>query len=373
MIVSKLAAKDLAKALKVARAMIYFPGADTTLTLTTVGKDKLTLMAETAGARVRSTVPCSVDKAGTVLIEMTHLSGLHLTGKTIKIEGNKHKIKIRSGRGSYQLDAAEGDAKDVAIPKDDSQFQVEVGILLQAINISWFGHEDAAKDTSDDVRLILGKGKLILENSDRWRGVTYTKPIKPWAAIKPAVRAVMKKGVLEAILKSFDKEATVNIRVSDDTLTLYTSDSLVEHPLVDGSGLADVTGMFKSRTERSKKVASFHVKSKDMDNVATSASCVVEETEKFKSVLTSMTLKDSSLKIQADGDIGSYKTKIPVDNVEGKDITFHVLSKHLSDFITLAARTGEAINLELWGKRVVIVTNVGKDYSCKYMMPLARL
>jgi hypothetical protein len=188
--IKDLPVKELNRTLNIAKSLLYFPGADTTLTLRAEG-NKLCISADSSGVRIRSTIQADVLGEGQVLLDMTRLYGLYLKEEVVSLtQKGKDEVDLRCGRSLYSLKTIEGDFHSVNVPKPTpGAIQINTADLKTALNRVWFPHED---DGSGDVRYILGKGIFMLETSDDWKGGFYRYPVKLWRASKKPHRITLK-------------------------------------------------------------------------------------------------------------------------------------------------------------------------------------
>lgn len=377
--VEGISRSDLDKALKIVKSLMYFPGADTSIVLSSVKKTKsLTLSADTANHRVRASVAVEkVLEEGDTMVEVAHLYGLHLTGKSVTMETVGENLIIKSGRGKYKLITVEGEPKVVPMPEADTSVVVEVGLLQKGLSCIWFGQDDTG---SGDVRLSFGRGKLIIETSDKYCGASFSRAIPSLKKIVPPRRVVLSKKTVDTVLSAFDKEESISVKVSESTATFMNDVSFIELPLVTDTKLPDVTGMIKSRTDRSRLGGTITLNAGRLVEVAASAASVVEEAAKFKSVQTFLTIKKGKkgpvLMVEAEGDIGSYSSSVVATGASKSDkaIRFSVLSRHLSNLILPASRASDSITLEVWGKKsngMVAIKSTDSNNKVVYLFPQA--
>ena len=375
MIVKNIQVTDLNSSIQLARALAYIPGADTTITLE-AKESKLHMLANTAGISIKNAIPATIEKPGYILVDMNHLSSIYLKDKELSLSADKEEIKIKCGKSSYKLTAIAGDPHIVKIPEPESStVQIAISTLKKAIESIWFRQEEG----SGDLRLIIGNGKLIAETSDNYSGAIWQMPMKGLKN-KP-FRITIKKQTMSVLIDSFNSTDIVWIDVENNkpsqNLRLYTSNSLISVPIANESTLTDTHGILKSRLSQLKLKCSFQVDSKEICEAAKSASSVIEEIARTKSVQTYLTIKkDKTLEISTEGDVGSFSTTIglleykPNDN---KDIhKICVLSKHLKDLVGLAAKTGKAIDVEIWGKGIILLktTETNSEFKATYAFPL---
>lgn len=365
MIVKNIQVKDLNRAISIAKALLYLPGADTALTLRAKGS-KLYITADTAGTKIRATIECKVEKKGECLVDMNHLSAPHLRGKELTLKKTGTKLDIRCSRSLYSLSLIEGESVPVRVPKPGKNtLQLPVSVLGQAIKNIWFSHGD---DGTGDLRFVWSKGKLLAETADAFKGCTWTLPMPLWKNIKKPVRVVLKKQIADVVATSFNKDEQVYVDITDSNLRLYTDDALVSVPHVTTTNLLDVKSTIKSRLSQLQMRCGFHIDSEELSEIAYAAASVVEETAKLNSVQTFLTINGSKkeIAISAEGDIGSFSTKAKISEYKSttkKIIKVAVLSKQLKDLVDIAAKTGKEIKLEVWSKSMVILRNVEGDFQ----------
>ena len=365
---------ELNRAIKIAKSLIYLPGANTALTLSTE-KDHITICADTAGHKILAKVPAEIKKKGSILVEMLHLSALSLKGKTATFETGKDAdsqdiIHIKSGRSSYKIYQVEGDPQNFEIPvrNDEDKWQVSTATIKKALNLVWFDHED----DKEEIRLIAKKGSLNVETTDGYRAAFVTIPMPMWTN-KKTLRIVLKKKTWEAMLAGFDKES-VWVSSTDSTVAFHTDDSIISVPLITETLMVAVDTTMKGRIEEDSLNVSFKIKSAELAEAAKEAANVVEEIAKFKSVQTHLKINQEKkrLTIATTGDIGSYSTSVNIDEIEikqDKNLKFCVLSRHLKEIAAVASKTSENVIVSIYSKMIIIKSDQPKDCRAVYALP----
>ena len=371
MIVTSVKKEDLTQALKACKTLLLFQATDTPLLLEAAGNG-LVLSTSGGGASVRSFVHGNVEEEGSTVIDLNHLTSLHLTGATTSFKSVKKQIQIRSGRGVYKIGASNGKVKSIQIPEPSKNtVEIQAALLRAAIRAVWFKHDDSG---TGDIRIVFGKGQLRTETADEFRGVMYRQTVSNWKD-SPLSKAVLPKKSADAIISAFDPNDTLYLEITASSFRMYSDESFVAIPLVTDSDLPNVAGMLKDQMQNLQKTTVFQIRSGDLSKMTKSATSVLDkkDSEKLAAAQTFLTVKGGKLTLKTEGDIGAFQTQVSYAAFEGAETELVVLSKSMADLVELAKNSGEEIAVEIWGEDMVMLRNVQGEHRSIYAFPQIRV
>ena len=362
---------DLDRALNMCKALSLFATSEVALTLAADDEAKvegLLLCAQSGGCTVRSLLPGKIEETGTLLVDLDHLLSLKLFGSKSSFRLRDDKVEIRSGRAAYKVSQQKGKPQIVGIPKPERDtVQITAGLVSSALKTIWFKHDDSG---SGDVRLGWGRGRFRMETADEFRGVVFDRAMPVWSDV-PVNMTVMPKKILEAILTCFPKEELVYIDVTKSAIRMYSDISYVSVPRVTASGLVKVSKVISEQTKRLKTcTSSMRLESRDFAELTKAAASVIQDSEKYAVARVYIVVEDGKLGFRTDGDIGSFQTRIPVEEMKGKNVKACVLCRALKDLANLAANASEdGVRFEVWRKELIILRNTGKNFKTTFCIP----
>lgn len=370
MLAQNVPVDQIAEVLTLTKALSHL-GGEQLIALTTK-KDKLILTADAAGVQIKTAIPADIKNSGTVLINIAHLQALWLKAKKVNISAEgKGKIAIKCGRSKYTINATAGEQHNIKIPtpEKDKTVQIPLASLKKAIQYTWFSHEE---DGSGDLRIIIDRKKLVTETSDTIKAAICSVPMKLWKNKNP-MQAVLKKQAINAIMNSFNLDTDVWLDVTNSNIRVYTDNSLVSIPLIAATELIDVRGMVSSHFKDAKVEFSFRVASAELNDIAKAAAGIANQAAKLKNMRVSLKIDNSRSKmiIETEGDVGSFKTSMEITNfAEGKwcKNTVAVAPKHLRDLASLASKTGEYLDFDVY-KQLIVLRSTEETYESTYYFP----
>jgi DNA polymerase III sliding clamp (beta) subunit (PCNA family) len=356
--------EDLSRTLDLCKLLSLFKSKDTVSLSLNATSDGLIISGESGGCIIRSLLPGKTEAKGSTLIDLETLLNLSLVGKTASIKVAKGKIEIRSGHANYKISKVVGTPTLPSIPKPNKEtVNIQAGVFTSALKAIWFSQDDSG---TKDLRILWGKGKLRMETSDEFRGVTYLKPMPVWKEF-PLKKAVLSKKTLDAMTKCFMSEDIVNLDLSSSKLRFYTSDRYLEVPVITTSDLPQVGSVLQAKLEQLKKsTVSCSLDGKELKVLTKAAMTVLRDAKKYASAHFLVEVKDEFLKIQTEGDIGSFTSRIPITEKKGEMGTARVLCRSIKDIASLAAASGEEIQAEIWRKDLLVLKSKDRDFQTMY-------
>jgi hypothetical protein len=365
--VKELEKKNLDRVLKMCKVLMIFQTKEIVLTLA-VEEDGLVLSASSGGCIVRGKVYGKGTEIGTALVDMDHLMGLHLLGGRTAMRLNRSKLEIQSGRANYKVSQVKGKSRVYGVPTSDkATVQVEAGVLLSAIKTIWFSHDDSG---TNDLRMGWGKGRFRMETADEFRGVVYDKKMPMWDS-KPISKAIVPKKVIDGILSCFPKDQLINLDVTESALRVYDDENYISVPLVTTSALPEVRQVITAQTKRLKRsTANMMVEGRDFADLTGAAASVIQDNKKYASAQAVLEVSDGHISMRTEGDVGSFATRIPVNDLKGKKAKAVVLCRSLKSLSSLASdASGDGIQFEVWQRDLIVLKNTGKDYRALFAIP----
>jgi len=365
--IKELEKKNLDRILRMCKVLEIFQTKEINLTLA-AEEDGLLLSASSGGCTVRGKVCGKGIEEGSVLVDMDHLTGLHLLGGRTAMRRNRSNLEIQSGRANYKMGLISGKTRVFGVPAGDrGTVQVEVGVLLSALKTIWFSHDDSG---TNDLRLGWGKGRFMMETADEFRGVVYDKKMPMWLD-KPISKAVVPKKVLDTVLSCFPKEQLINLDVTESTLRVYDDENYISVPLVTTSALPNVRQVIQSQIKRLKtSTATMKVEGRDFADLTSAAASVIQDNKKYVTAQALLTVDNEHISMRTEGDVGSFATNIPVEEMKGVKAKAVVLCRSLKSLSSLASDASkDEIQFEVWKRDLIVLRNLGKEYRALFAIP----
>jgi hypothetical protein len=152
---------------------------------------------------------------------------------------------------------------------------------------------------------------------------------------------------------------------------MYSDISYVSVPRVTTSGLVKVSKTISEQTKRLKTcTSSMRLDSRDFAELTKAAASVIQDSDKYAVARVYIIVENGRLGFKTDGDIGSFQTRIPVEDQKGKDVKAVVLCRALKDLANLAANASEdGVKFEVWHKALIILRNTGKNFKTTFCIP----
>lgn len=367
--VNALDVKNWKDALKTLKLLSVLPDKDVLVSLTAAAGGGLLVQCQTPNASFRLSLEAEVDQTGTVVVPRNTIDKLSYVGKTMKLSSASSQLDITCGRFKYTLATAEKN-KAVSINEVDTDavgaLQLPCGTLQHALTTTWFGQ---GEDGGEDVRVIMGNGKLIVEAADALRCAYCYKTMPTWKDAEPRV-VVLKKAVLSGLLKNFEKTDILALHVvKNKSLTVSDGAFQIELPLVTATALYPVRKEIKAHVTRLEKKASASFETKDVKGVSDGITSILSSADKSSKTRVELQLKKDRMLIKTADDDAKFSTTLPISSKKDSDV-FKVSNKHFSSFLSQAISAGDKGELHLWGKDLVTLEFISDTDKVVYALPL---
>jgi len=355
-------------ALKTLKLLSVLPDTDICVSLTACPDNKLLVQCQTTSASFRLTLTGDTDKTGTVVASKEILDKLVFSGKNLSLASKDNQLLIKAGRSQYSIGLL-AKSKAVLVPEMDGAgddiIQLPSGTLQHAIATTWFGQSD---DGGEDIRVLAGKGLLIVEAADAMRCAYCIKKIPTWKDAAPSM-FVIKKVVLAGLLKSFEKTDILALRiVKDKSIIINNGTHQVELPTIGATALYEVRKEVKEHTTRLKVSANLQFKSEDIRGVADGITSVLRNAEQGRKLPVELMVKKGFLIVRAVEELAKFSTRIPVAGDKDAE-PFKVLNKHFSSFLNQAQSAGTEGTIKVWGKDLVTIEFNTETDRVLYALP----
>lgn len=366
MLIKDIETREWRDALRTFKLLTLLPDKDVTLTL--VAEDKLQLHCQTPNAAFRLVVGGTVEKPGSVVALKDVLDRLTFVGKTLALESGGNQLTLTSGRSKYSVAAVEK-SKAVRVPELDCTgsdvYQMPCGTLQHALATTWFGQSD---EGGEDVRVIMGKGMLLLEAADAQRCAYCQKKMPTWKDHEVQT-FVLKKAVLAGVLKNHEKIKIIAVKVIKDKSIVISGESQqIELPIVAATALYPVRKEIKAHTTRLKNTASATFSTADIKGIADGVTSILRSAEQGRKTPVEMQVRKSQLCIRTADEVAKYTTAVPVEGAKDSE-PFKVVNNHFARFIAQAPSAGETGTIKVWEKDLVTLEFVQEFHRVVYAIP----
>lgn len=342
--------KDLKDAIKACTAVLQYSGKQEVrpciLRATEQG-----LEIETArnGAMITKTMPGQLFRAGEVGIDLAVLADIKALGPDCTLDAQADKIKITSGRSSFQLPLYDRAVEDIAANRVDqhdvgAKAKLPIAALQAAVELAAFSSTEDFR-----IQIKIEKGRLRCAGIDFVSGGRVVVANDEVLANKP-FEFVVPADLFSKVVESMQgKVLKVQLAQGSGVVLMQCDNMKVAHPILDRAcvPIDDVMGDLVAQTATVSATMECQVLREAVDAVAPAAKGAGTAVLTVLKGKVKMSAADTSLAAQH---------LVKTTEVQGDDCVGHVHYQQLAE-ISKRIPSSVSVTLALYDKFLYVVAN----------------